>query len=1130
MPERLRPADFRFLAICCLLLTATVWFSARYFYRAFPEASIDFRVTREQARTRAENFLAAQGLQVNGYRQASRFSYDDEAKTFLERELGLDRANRLMGRRVRLWRWSWLWFRPLQKEEFRVDVTPAGEPAGFLHEIPEAAPGAALPAAQARAVAERFLRDTMHRDPAGLDFVEGSSVTRPARTDHTFTWKERDFDIHDATYRLEVTVQGGLVGGYHEYLKVPESWQRAYEGLRSRNLTAQTIDTGLLVLLAVALLVTILLRVRGHDVRWRRAAVVGGIGALLLFLSNWNAQPLAEFNYPTTDSYGSFVSQEFLRNLMGALSAAGLLFVLTAGAEPLYRQSYGTQLSLGNLFSARGLRTRKFLLGAVLGLTLAGIFVAYQTGFYMVAYHYGAWSPADVPYDDLLNTRLPWLFVLFGGFLPAVSEEFLFRMFAIPFLSKLLRSVGVAVVLAGFIWGFGHAGYPQQPFWIRGVEVGIGGVALGLIMLRWGILPTLVWHYSVDAMYTALLLLRSHNPYFVFSGAASAGIMVLPVLVALIAYLRHGGFASETGLTNADEGSAEVTAAESVDYEAVDQTAVLPSSVWSARRRLAAALVLIAGAVVLAAVHVQQFGDEPHYALRPAAARAIADQFARTQGFPGFSGGGYRAVAFPATKWDDENVRLAAKYFVERRDIAFVAGAFRRDAPLHSWIVRFFKPLAREELQVSVDPETGRVIAFHHVLPEDQAGADLQADAARRIAADFLASRGFDLQQLDLKETSSDKQKARRDHTLVWEARPGDPRNVDDAHFRVRMEVAGDRVASLRTYWKLPETFERARSQRNALSNVLLVVRIVVLACLLVLGIWLLLDGTRRRALRWGLALRIALPLAVLAAAASGLLFPLLFSNYDTAFPLQSFKVVLLTGLSIAALGLFVALACGAALILVLRPDALAVFHRAERRRLGLDAVFAAALAAVSIAALDRLQWLLIDRYHPQALLSVNAQMSYGTAAAALPNLAGACQSALFWLALVALIAHAVRSLQRWRGAVILAALAAAAAFVPSGVHNGSELSLYYISMLGWLAAAALFVKYFARGNYLAYLLTAWTLALLEKAADLLAQPADALRLQGALLIALLLATLLWAVAPALDRRKPITMVVRDPG
>ena len=528
------------------------------------------------------------------------------------------------------------------------------------------------------------------------------------------------------------------MGGYREYLKVPESWQRSYERLRSGNLTAQTIDTGLLMLLAVALLVTILLRVRTHDVRWRRAAAVGGIAAVLLFFSNWNSQPLAEFNYPTTDSYGSFVAQMFLRNLMGALAAAGLVFVLTAGAEPLYRQYYGGQLSLGNVFSARGLRTRKFLLGAVLGLTLAGIFVAYQTGFYMVAYRFGAWSPADVPYDDLLNTRFPWLFVLFGGFLPAVSEEFLFRMFAIPFLSKLLRSVGIAVVVAGFVWGFGHAGYPQQPFWIRGVEVGIGGVALGLIMLRWGILPTLVWHYSVDAMYSALLLLRSHNPYFVFSGAASAGILVLPVLVALIAYLRHGGFAPETGLTNADEGSSEGAVVESAPRE---EAPALPSSGWSARQRLAAALIVVVAAILLATLKVREFGDTPRFALRPDAARTIAEQFARSRGFPVQ---GYREVTYPASRWDNENTRLAAKYIVERRDIGFADGQFRRDAPLHNWAVRFFKPLSREELIVSVDPESGRIIAFRHVLPEDQAGADLAADAARQIAVDFLGSRGID--------------------------------------------------------------------------------------------------------------------------------------------------------------------------------------------------------------------------------------------------------------------------------------------------------------------------------------------------------------------------------------------------
>ena len=1112
MPERLRRADFRFLAVCLLLLTATVWFSARYFYRAFPEASIDFRVTREQARAQAESFLAAQGLHLNGYRQASRFNYDDTAKTFLERELGLDRANRLMGSRVRLWRWSWRWFRPLQKEEFRVDVTPTGELAGFEHEIPEAAARPSLPTDRARAVAERFLREVMHRDPAGLDFVEGASVTRPARTDHTFTWKERDFDTfvgHDATYRLEVTVLGSEVGAYREYLKVPETWQRAYETLRSRNATASTIDVGFMMLLALGLLVTIVMRVRGHDVRWRLAAAVGGIGALLYFLANWNAQPLAEFGYPTTDSYASFIAQEFLRNLSGALGAGGLLFILTAGAEPLYRERYRARLPLGTLFSARGLGSKQFFLGTILGITLAGIFVAYQTAFYMVAYRFGAWSPADVPYDDLLNTRLPWLFVLLGGFLPAVSEEFMFRMFAIPFLSKLLRYVPIAVVLAAFIWGFGHAGYPQQPFWIRGVEVGIGGVALGLIMLRWGILPTLVWHYSVDAMYSALLLLRSHHPYFVFSGAASAGIMVLPVLVAGIAYLRRGGFEPEPAPAP-DEPIAPPSPSPEPPAPPAETPPYTP---WSTRRRLAAALVLLAGVVIVAVVRVDEFGGEPRFALGPTRARAAAEQFARTQGF---DPRGYRAVVFPVTNWDDSDTRLTAKYFVQRRDIAYVAGAFHRQVPLHGWTVRFFKPLEREEMRVSLspesDPEGGRIFEFEHILPEDRPGADLSADAARELvlhAAGMPSLAGF-----ELKETTSEKKKARRDYTLVWEARPGDPRNLDDARFRVRVTVAGDRVASFGSFWKLPETFARAREQRNALWYALLVLRIAVSAGFLVLGIWLLIERTRQGTLRWGRALWTALPLGAITLIGMGMTAPLLLSQYPTTFSLEAFEATLGVGLFIGALALFIAIACSVALILALVPDALAVFRRANRKVFGVDAVFAAGLAAVLVTALGRLRWLLIDRFHAQALLSADARTAIATLSPTASGIASACQEALSWLALLALVAYLVRYLERWPGAAVVGGLAAAAGLVPGTVHTAGEFLLYYAIRLIYLAAAVLLVKHIVRRNYLAYLLIAWTLALLDKGADLLAQPAAPLRLDGVILMVLLLATFVWALAP----------------
>src|SRR5215469_6138106 len=135
--ERLRASDYRFIAICLALLGLSAWFSVRYFYLAFPEASIDFRVGRDEARALAEQFLAGHHDDISGYRAAASFAYDDDAKTFLERETGLQRANQIMGTELHLWRWSNRWFRPLQKEEYRVDITPRGEMAGFEHVLPE---------------------------------------------------------------------------------------------------------------------------------------------------------------------------------------------------------------------------------------------------------------------------------------------------------------------------------------------------------------------------------------------------------------------------------------------------------------------------------------------------------------------------------------------------------------------------------------------------------------------------------------------------------------------------------------------------------------------------------------------------------------------------------------------------------------------------------------------------------------------------------------------------------------------------------------------------------------------------------------------------------------------------------
>jgi len=1111
MKERLRTSDYRFIAICLVLFAGSAWYSVRNFYRAFPEASIDFRVGRDDAQVLAGRFLAGQGYRVEGYRQASRFAFDDQAKTFLEREAGLEQANRIMGSRVRLWRWEYRWFRPQQKEEYGVSITPGGELAGFHHDVPEEAARPAATAEQSRALAENFLRTNLHRDPASLEFVEESDQTRPHRVDREFTWKERDFNLHDATIRMTVSILGDEVGEYREYLKIPEQWTRDYQRLRSKNEVASIVDSALLVALMLGLVVIIIMRVRRQDVRWRRAAVVGLVGMALSLCASLNQFPLNEFGYPTTDSYGSFLSQQFLEALLSALGSGGLLFVLIAGAETLYREALPTQISLGNLFRPRGLRTKRFFLGLILGITLAGIFIAYQTVFYIVAYRFGAWSPAEVPYDNLLNTRFPWLFVLFFGFFPAVSEEGLFRMFAIPFLHKLTRYLPVAVVLAAFIWGFGHAGYPQQPFYIRGLEVGIGGVALGMVMLRWGILPTLVWHYSVDAGYTAMLLVRSHNLYFRLSGAASAGIVVLPLLVALVAYWRRGGFEPEAGLLNADE---------SVPVEEPAEAAPVPSPAAATmeyrpltnRVRLAAVAIFAVGLLSLL-IPVNRFGESPKYKIPAEQARAGADAFLKQQGL---DAGAFRHLTYPATHWSGPD-SLAGKYFLERRPVSVVSGLFERYRPVQHWMTRYFKSLDREEVTVSEHPETGKILGFTHTLPEDRPGAGSPVDQARQIASAFAAAQGWDVAAMELKEVTSEKKKARTDWVLEWEARPGDPRNLDEAHYRVHIEVAGDRVSTLRSYWKIPETYERSRDRQNALSIAVMALRIGMIAAGIVYALWLLIQATRQGLVRWRPAIRLAVPATLLFALAWLLSFELMMKSYDTAIPLETYQAVLYITLLMSVIFLFLILGGAAALVVLFYPESMGAFRAANRGLLGLDAAVALLAAAGLWVLLNQHDAMLMDHHHAQALFNIGSPDLIVSRAPALAAVAGAMRSLLMNAAALALIAIVIKKLpKRWM--VALLALAALTVYLSGEIRTPGEFALQYAMAAIWAGGAVLFCLCFARKNYLAYALVLWAMALRPAIAELFGHGNPALDRQAWIVAAVLAVSVVWAVSPALRR------------
>jgi membrane protease YdiL (CAAX protease family) len=1115
MPTTLTSPDRRVIAIAVLLSAISLAIGVKYFSHAFPEAAIEFRVNRDDSTPMAQEFLAKRGWSVEGYRHAAVFDYDDDAKVYLERTQGLGRMNTLTRGPVRLWRWSHRWFRPQQKEEFRVDISPAGEVVGFDHELPESAPGANLDAAGARTIAEKFLVEVMRLDLAGLEFVETQTQKRPARADHSFTWKRKNVELGEGSLRLEVEVDGDQVAGYREFIKIPEGWTRNYENLRSRNISAQEVDEVFWVLLCVAGLVILIQRLRDGDVPKRLASGFAAVAAVLYFLGQLNTFSLAEFGYRTTDPYSSFVSSYVRDNLLTALGYAAAIFLLVASSEPVYREAYPNFLSIRRYFSWQGLRTRSFFLANVAGIALTFFFFAYQTVFYLAADKLGAWAPADVPFTDLLNTRFPWITVLFIGFFPAVSEEMQFRAFSIPFLRRFLKSGPLAIVLSAFIWGFLHSAYPNQPFFIRGLEVGLGGVLIGLVMLRFGILATLIWHYSVDALYTAFLLLRSPNHYLMVSGAVAAGVMLIPLIVALGAYLKTGSFSEEGGLTNAAEGVFRPPREE----QAAQETPLVYQPLSRSRLWLAGALTLIF--IALAFVPVYEFGKGIVLRQSRKDAQGIADRFLRERQIDPAT---YRHVV-----WVEDNLDgMALHYLAERKSLEQTDQIYRQATRLALWHVRYFRPLQKEEHLVFVDPGSGQVFGYRHLLAEDAPGAALSPDQARELAAQAVREHGYRLEDFELQNSEANKRQAREDYTLVWQAKPGDPRNVGDAHYRLEVDLAGDQVVGFSRSFKLPEEWERAERSTRLSNVVLRGLSYLMLCCLGAAGLILFIKQVRSGQVPWKRSAKFGGLTAALMLLATLNEIPMFDRNYDTSIPLGSFHVRMAVSLIVVPLlmGLLVWLVV--ALAASLYPDAWKLFRGSARRVWRRDAVVAIVLCIAARAGLVQMEAVLASVFH--AYMPVRTGLFPAAFNTAWPAIGFFIPSLLWSLVYAALAGLAIvvvrlgwqlRAWWLWAGiALVLVSLG------PSQAHFLAAYAVGWVASFLPLLVAAGVVGLFLRDNILAYVSVLFCTQLAGPLLESFGQPHEFFRRNGLALLVLAVATLIWMMWVPDQAEETIT----DPG
>lgn len=861
-------------AIICLLIYL------KFNTLAFPEHNIKFDITRDQAEQKAAGFLREYGIKTGEYKKSTIFSIDDQTKTYLEREVGVEKTALLAKNNVAVWNFNTRFFKPLQKEEFNVSFLPNGRFAGFQRIIEESAPGASVNKEQAQQIAIKFLQKNTGFNPADWKLMTFETIQRPKRTDQTIIWEKNDFKAKEATYRIQVTLLGDQIGSYDEFLKIPESWQRQYEKETSNNTLTQTIAEAVMyILFGLSMLIVCISKFRRNYLKpkiWWRLA---GITICISLLDNLNALPLLIYSYPTTSGWESFLGQLILAGILQSIPVGIIIMIIFTSGEAMYREIFPDKVSLEYLFT-KNITGKIINKGIFIGIFTAMILFLYEIVYYFLGKKIGIWTPAEINYSNAYSTLFPWIYPLSVGFLAAVMEEGIFRLYGIPFLKKYVKKTWIAVLITSATWAFLHSNYPQTPWFARGIELTIAGVIFGFIFVRYGITASIIAHYTFNSFQTAVAFFSSQNTYIITS---SVIISVLPGIVGFIILLMHW----KKGFPIPDGHSLN----KSVHIEKQQPGNVTPSPInnekesytpLSARKVVLLIFFACVGFIAYLSLNEKVTIQPIPVSITRGEALQAAKNILINRGI---NINEYQnSVVYNNNAIDDQ----AVSYILEKSVFSELKMIYPSRIPTNAWSVRFFRPLQKEEYVIKILPD-GKVYSVSYILDEKSKGANLTKSQAQEIAQKYLINtKQFNFKNYKLVDSKQDKKPNRTDYTFTFE---DTSKKINDAAFRSVISVSGNNISQFYQYIKIPEQWIRDREKTTIKEFIIQSLSVIGGIIIFGLIITTFLQNVRNKSINFKLAFQISVYLLIFNVLALLNEIPVFNFDYSTSIPISSFQI-----------------------------------------------------------------------------------------------------------------------------------------------------------------------------------------------------------------------------------------------
>ncbi|MDQ3099207.1 MAG: CPBP family intramembrane metalloprotease [bacterium] len=1072
-----------------LLAVVSLFVYINFRQHAFPEHSIEFKLDQEQAQQKALTLATDYLENPTAYKKATIFEIDETPKNYLEREIGAKQTGELAKADANLWYFTTRLFKTLQKEEFYASFAPDGRIVSFTHNIDETKPGTKLDKVPAQAIATQFLESkciicAKTNFPQEWTLVQHTKTEKQNRVDHVFVYERKNFSLKDARQRVSVGVGGEKIISFNEYLKVPEQWISSFNKEKSYNNIAQVVAQAFSTLFIMLPLVIIFFKkYREKKLALKVPYITAIIISAITVFESVNSFTSYYFGYPTTQASATIA----ILLIFGLIVTWLVTYITTeatlATAESLFREVFPSRKNTTSLIKkalVTPFSTKGIFIGSCVGIS----FFLYELGYYFLGRSLGFWVPADINYSDAFNSVAPWMYPLTIGLLPAVSEEVTYRLFGISLFTKVFgkwiknskAAIILAIITSSVSWAFLHSAYPQMPFFVRGVELTIIGIAFSWLFLRFGILSSIAAHYMFNAMQMAIFFLGSKD---LIVGSSSFIVALLPFWIVAISVALQKIKARKI----TDDQIPTNLESETMIEEQKPQVEMIKTPIVRApiAQPIASKMKILLVVVSICSLALLQEGSSANQTQEVSKNSIIhrSQAISKAKDFLTRSNIDYSSFTAVATidfnQTDDTIINYLQAHATPGAVNYFTT---KNSEPEMVWYIRFFKPEQKEEYAVTLHLD-GKVYTHNHIIEEKAAGARLSQAEAEDLATTYLSQKSRDGSSFDVLNTENLKRDNRDDYRFTFE----DKEKIADATRRIVIDVVDGRPQNLQSYIKIPDNSLR-ESEAITSKQLLYMIGGTILS-LIVLGLlsntFFMLYREKKLTKKFGIRIAIiAILFSIISQLNNGTIF---FATYDTDLPYWVFIVFQLVEILVTlVLTFIVAMLCtnaGVSLYNQYIGQIVPESPLEQKKLLGSALFLVLTLSTIGVCLLYASQHLSLFVFPPPSE-SINDTSAILTNAAEIqtyiPVLEGfnsVTQSIIAFFALITLLCTLRIFAQSWRNVLFLIGAFGLIIFFITDWKTHELLSTF-VTIAPVIIYTALAWKYIVKNNVFFYILTTY--------------------------------------------------------